>query len=163
MPFRDKSRYQSEEWKEYQRNYQRSWHQRHRAERLASIRQRKAVIKAATSEYIQGIKSQLCCVDCGQHHPATLHFHHLHAEDKEFNIGHAVSAGISLDRIKKEIEKCIVLCANCHAIRHYNMRREEQNSPGIAGQLEELNTFLVASPEEEDTNNTQLEESGEAN
>lgn len=72
MPFKDKSRYQSEEWKEYQRNYQRSWHQRHRTERLAKQRQRKAVIKATTSKYIQDLKSQLCCVDCGQQHPATL-------------------------------------------------------------------------------------------
>lgn len=156
MPFRDKSRYQSEEWKEYQRNYQRSWHQRHRAERLASIRQRKAVIKAATSEYIQGLKSQLYCVDCGQRHPATLHFHHLHAEDKEFNIGHAVSDGISLDRIKTEIEKCIVLCANCHAIRHYNMRNKKRSSPGIAGDLEDLDNLLAASPEEADAYNNQL-------
>ena len=162
MPFRDKSRYQSEEWKEYQRNYQRSWHQRHRAERLARLRQRKAVIKATASEYTQNLKSQLCCVDCGQRHPATLHFHHLHAEDKEFNIGHAVSGGISLDRIKKEIEKCIVLCANCHAIRHYNMRNKGQASPGIVGELEEIDVLLAASPEEEEAYDMQVGESDNA-
>jgi len=105
MPFKDKNRYKSEEWKEYQRNYQRGWHQRHRAKRLARVYERKAAIY----EYIQDIKSQLCCADCGERHPATLQFHHLNPEDKMFNIGEAIRYGISLDRIKQEIKKCIVL------------------------------------------------------
>jgi hypothetical protein len=149
MPFKDKDRYQSEEWKEYQRNYQRGWHQRHRTERLARIYERKAAIY----EYIQNIKNQLCRADCGQRHPATLQFHHLNAEDKMFNIGDAIRDGISLDRIKKEIEKCIILCANCHAIRHFNMRNKKRTSPGIAGEFEDLNAFLVADSEEEDAHN----------
>ncbi len=157
MPFKDKSRYQSEEWKEYQRNYQRSWHQRHKAKRLARIYEK----KAATYEYVQGIKSQLRCADCGERHPAALQFHHLNSEDKMFNIADAVRNGVSLDRIKKEISKCIVLCANCHAIRHYNMRNQKQTSPGIAGEFEELNTILAVSPEEEDAYNMQFEESGD--
>src|SRR6266852_5679529 len=157
MPFKDRSRYQSEEWKEYQRNYQRSWHQRHRAKRLARMYERKAAIY----EYVQNIKSQLCCVDCGQQHPATLHFHHLNSEDKVFNISDAARRGISLDRIKKEINKCMVLCANCHAIRHYNMRNKKQTSPGVAGEFEELNSLLAVSPEEEDDYNMQFEESGD--
>ena len=124
MPYKDKDRYQSEEWKEYQRNYQRSWHQRNKAKRLARIYER----KAATYEYVQEIKKQQCCADCGGQHPATLQFHHLNAEDKMFNVADAVRNGLSLDTIKKEIEKCIVLCANCHLIRHFNMRNEQQAS-----------------------------------
>ena len=151
MPFRDKSRYQSEEWKEYQRNYQRSWHQLHREKRLAKLYERKKAIH----EYVQNIKSQLCCVDCGGRHPATLQFHHLNAEDKMFNVSDAVRDGVCLDIIKKEIEKCIVLCANCHLIRHFNMCNKEQTSPGIAGEFEELNALLAVSPEEEDAYNIQ--------
>lgn len=158
MPFKDPSRYQSEEWKEYMRNYQRSWHQRHREKRLVKKYERKAAIR----DYIQNMKSQLRCVDCGQRHPATLHFHHRNSEDKAFNISEAVDKGFSLDRIKKESEKCIVLCANCHFIRHYDMRNKNQTSPGIAGEFEELNTFLAVSPEEEDAYNVQFGGSGDA-
>jgi len=143
MPLKD--RYQSEQWKEYQRNYQRDWYQRHKAERLAKIYER----KAATNEYIQDIKKQLCCADCGERHPATLQFHHLNSEDKTFTIGETVNKGFGIDRIKKEIEKCIVLCANCHIIRHFNMRNKKQISPGIAGEFEKINTLLVISSEEE--------------
>ena len=145
MPFKDKSRYHSEEYKEYQRNYQRGWHQRNKIKRNALIRER----KAAMNEYIQSIKSQLYCIDCGQQHPATLHFHHLNSEDKQFNIGEAVRKGFGPNRIEQEIEKCIVLCANCHAIRHYNMRNTKQTSPGIAGEFEALDTLLAVNPEED--------------
>ena len=157
MPYKDRSRYQSEEYKEHQRNYQRSWHQRNKERRLAKLYEKKAAIY----EYMQGIKNQLCCADCGERHPATLQFHHLNSENKTFTIGDAVTRGFSLDKIKKEIEKCIVLCANCHFIRHYNMRGKKQTSPGIAGELEKLNTILAVSPEEEDAYNKQLGESGD--
>lgn len=157
MPFKDKSRYQSEEYKEYQRNYQREWHQRNREKRVARMYERKRAIR----EHIQGMKNQLSCVDCGQRHPATLHFHHLNSEDKVFDISHAVYRGLSLDKIVKEIEKCIVLCANCHAIRHYNMRNEEWTGSGIAGTLEKLDILLAAGPQEEDAYTAQFGESGE--
>ena len=157
MPFKDRSRYQSEEWKEYQRNYQRSWHQRHREKRLARMYARKAAIY----EYVQNMKSQLRCIDCGQRHPATLQFHHLNSEDKVFNISDAARRGTSLDTIKKEIKKCIVLCANCHAIRHYNMRNKKKTSPGIAGEFEELSTLLAVTSEEEDAYNVQFGENGD--
>ena len=157
MPFKDPSRYQSEEWKEYMRNYQRTWHQRHKERRLAKAYERKRAIHI----YIQNMKNQLRCVDCGQRHTATLHFHHRNSEDKVFNISDAANKGLSLNTIKKEIEKCIVLCANCHFKRHYNMRGKNQTSTGIAGELEKLNTILAVSPEEEEAYNMQFGESGE--
>ena len=142
MPLKD--RYQSEKWKEYQRTYHRLWHQRNKEKRLARFYEKRTAIY----EYIQNIKSQLRCADCGEQHPATLQFHHLNAKDKAFTIGDALTRGFSLDRIKKEIEKCIILCANCHTIRHYNMRKKNQPSPGIAGELEKLDTLSSVDPEE---------------
>ena len=149
--------YQSEEWKKYQRNYHRSWHQRHRDKRLARMYERKAAIY----QYVQNMKSQLRRVDCGQRHPATLQFHQLNLEDKVFNISDAARHGTGLDRIKKEMQKCIVLCANCHLIRHYNMRNKKKTSPGIAGEFEELNNLLAITPEEEDAYNAQFGENGD--
>lgn len=77
MSFKDKSRYQSEEYKEYQRNYQRGWYERNKVKRRALIHAR----KAAAYKYIQDVKNQSRCVDCGQSHPATLHLHHLNSEE----------------------------------------------------------------------------------
>jgi len=56
------------------------------------------------------------CVDCGYNkHPAALCFHHL--EDKLFSINHLLK--FSFKKAKSELDKCVLLCHNCHDIRHY--------------------------------------------
>jgi hypothetical protein len=54
------------------------------------------------------------CVDCGQSNPLVLEFDHC-SGNKEFSISESYT--YSLDRIKKEISKCEVRCANCHRLR----------------------------------------------
>lgn len=62
------------------------------------------------------------CIRCGyKDHPAALEFHHV-SGNKEFTIGGV--ANKSWDVIKKELDKCILLCSNCHRIEHSN--RTEQ-------------------------------------
>lgn len=54
------------------------------------------------------------CKTCPEDRMAALDFHHL--RDKKFNVGDGVRLGYSIERIKKEIEKCEILCANCHRV-----------------------------------------------
>lgn len=69
--------------------------------------------KLAAIKYLGG-----CCAECGfNKHPAALEFHHVN-QDKEFTIG-AVS-NKSWEVIKKELDKCMLLCSNCHRARHSN-------------------------------------------
>ena len=58
------------------------------------------------------------CIVCGEKDPACLDFHHLH--DKSFNIGNKCRDR-SVDSIKNEVDKCVVLCANCHRKLHHNL------------------------------------------
>ena len=65
----------------------------------------------------------LKCTKCGFDHHAALDFHHEDPTEKEYNVNRLVSDG----RFKKayaEIEKCIVLCANCHRIHHYEEKKK---------------------------------------
>ena len=56
------------------------------------------------------------CLDCNVSYPPyVLDFDHV--RDKEFGISRAIQNGTSLDKIVKEIEKCEIVCANCHRIR----------------------------------------------
>lgn len=55
------------------------------------------------------------CVDCGQQNIIVLEFDHLHS--KEFSISEMVNKAMGWDRIKEEITKCEIVCANCHRIR----------------------------------------------
>jgi len=69
-------------------------------------------------------KKTLKCNRCSESHIATLQFHHTNPSEKEIAISNAVRKW-SVKRLLIEIEKCEVLCANCHAIEHYNQRNQE--------------------------------------
>jgi hypothetical protein len=56
------------------------------------------------------------CTDCGYSHSAhALDFHHRDPSTKEFAVG---SFSGSKERLRAEIAKCDLLCANCHRLRH---------------------------------------------
>jgi hypothetical protein len=47
-------------------------------------------------------------------------FHHIGCGTKEFEIGRKIGKGhISWERLRKELDKCIMTCANCHRWLHY--------------------------------------------
>lgn len=64
-------------------------------------------------------KKTLKCEKCGENDQACLDFHHLNKKDKEYSIAQMVIRRMSMNKIKKEIQKCIVLCSNCHRKEHY--------------------------------------------
>jgi L-lactate utilization protein LutB len=70
-------------------------------------------------EWLRNLKLTLKCSRCGESHPACLDFHHLDPKTKEGLIGQMANRGLSEQRILAEIEKCIVLCANCHRKEHW--------------------------------------------
>lgn len=57
------------------------------------------------------------CVKCAYNKcVGALHFHHKNPEQKEFGIGKWIT--FSWEKIQKELDKCEILCANCHAEHH---------------------------------------------
>ena len=74
--------------------------------------------------YITQIKQQARCESCGIQDYRVLDFHHT--GKKSANIGEAANLGWSLKRVQLEIEKCRILCSNCHRILHY-----EKNFGGV--------------------------------
>lgn len=73
--------------------------------------------------WLQELKLASGCVDCGYaEHACALDFDHVRGE-KKFNLGSIATNG--WDKIKAEVEKCEVVCANCHRVR--TMRRREEN------------------------------------
>jgi hypothetical protein len=57
------------------------------------------------------------CIDCGETNAIVLEFDHRDGEDKYFEISQGIRKGLSWDKIKNEMDKCDVRCANCHRIR----------------------------------------------
>jgi transposase len=56
-----------------------------------------------------------CCVRCGYDRcVAALQFHHVDPRAKEFGVAEGGMAR-SIDRLRAEAAKCVLLCSNCHA------------------------------------------------
>lgn len=70
--------------------------------------------KLKAIEYLGG-KCSICGYDrC----TASLDFHHLDPSSKEFGIG-ANGITRSWEKTKAELDKCILVCKNCHGELHY--------------------------------------------
>lgn len=73
--------------------------------------------------FINSIKQANKCVLCGANglkHPEILDFDHLDPSTKNFGIGQAINSQKFIDKIKKEILKCQIICANCHRVKTYS-------------------------------------------
>jgi len=58
------------------------------------------------------------CQECGYHKcNGALEFHHLNPSEKDFSISHLKNYAFN-DKIKLELDKCILVCANCHREIH---------------------------------------------
>lgn len=76
------------------------------------------------TDFILEYKKDKCCADCGwKKHPEILQFHHI--RNKLENI--SALRKKSIPRIKTEIEKCMLLCPNCHFWLHYVIHRHRRN------------------------------------
>lgn len=79
----------------------------------------KQILKGKLAE----IKQASGCVDCGITNHIMLDFDHL--RDKKYNVSRMIHDGFSWKAILKEIEKCEVVCANCHRLRtHYRLTHQ---------------------------------------
>lgn len=72
---------------------------------------------------IEEFKSQLKCAKCGEMRGYVLDLHHLNPEEKDRTVSRMISNNASDEIIQKEINKCIVLCSNCHREFHYLEKR----------------------------------------
>lgn len=63
------------------------------------------------------------CKQCGIIYPdypyAVFEFHHTDPQSKDYDWTKLRSRSLSV--IKKELDKCVLLCANCHRIEHYKV------------------------------------------
>jgi hypothetical protein len=83
----------------------------------------------ARRDLINKIKMDRGCAVCGySSHPAALDFNHIHG-DKAFNVSQ--DPKVAMHKLLSEIDKCEVLCANCHRVhtyenKHWHTKRKVQ-------------------------------------
>ena len=100
------------------RNYYRANHDRQL--KLALIRRRREYY--LKRNFIIKSKNK-SCADCRKKYPAyVMDFDHLDRSAKTKDVSYMFTRNWSLDKIKLEVEKCEVVCSNCHRIRTYAKR-----------------------------------------
>jgi hypothetical protein len=89
----------------------RRYYERNRSHVLANHKARQRVML----EYLQGIKSSPCA-DCGGvFDPECMDFDHRPGTQKFKSVSHLKQ--YTLERVRAEVGKCDVVCANCHRLR----------------------------------------------
>jgi 5-methylcytosine-specific restriction endonuclease McrA len=82
------------------------------------VQKRREKLKILSLEY-KGGKCEFCgyskCVEA-------LEFHHIDSLDKDFGISESGNTR-SFEKLKIELDKCVLLCANCHREEHVRLRK----------------------------------------
>jgi hypothetical protein len=95
---------------EYDRKYWKLTKERRNERKRKTISE----LRNSKSRFVYEYLLEHPCETCGEKDPIVLEFDHVNPSTKEFNIAEMANKGFSLEKIKEEISKCRVLCANCH-------------------------------------------------
>lgn len=85
------------------------------------------------------------CKRCDESDPACLDFHHREDEEKEMAVNKMVPYGYSREDIKAEVEKCDLICANCHQKNHHGQPANTEGSEegSLTFEFEEVDVSAV--------------------
>ena len=72
------------------------------------------------------------CVECGEDDIRVLEFDHIDPSTKTTDVGHLMENSAGVAKLQKEIDKCRVLCANCHA-KHTRMQNNDYRHRYLRG------------------------------
>lgn len=98
----------------------RNYYTNNRERQLELAKKRKLRYIDERKEFLRKIKDKPC-LDCGKKYPAwIMDFDHRDEKDKVASISFlAFRKLVKFDKIKAEIAKCDLVCANCHRDRTY--------------------------------------------
>jgi len=129
LPIKDKKARSS-----YNSEYNKKWYAKNKKKKKEQAKKsRKRAVKR-NRKYVEKDKLNRPC-PCGEAEPCCLSYHHTD-NNKTGNISDMVNRGYSITRIQKEIDKCIVLCLNCHAKLHNKARETVTPSTDIEKMIE---------------------------
>lgn len=69
-------------------------------------------------EWYQEFMSTRCCIVCQENSLECLDWHHLDPKEKDGQVGKMLNHFRSMENVFSEMNKCIILCANCHRKYH---------------------------------------------
>ena len=121
MPYKDKeqNRKKSKEYYEENKGRLLLLAKKRYEDNKEYFKKKNAIARERTRNIVNDIKKKGECAVCGIKDHRVLHFHHKNSATKEFKIADADAIGVGKRRLYEEMDKCVLLCANCHVIIHY--------------------------------------------
>ena len=119
-----------------QRRYNVAYYAAHRAVEIQRVRSR----QISTLEFLRDLRRRPCA-DCGGTYPPwVMDFDHRDPMTKAFRLTTGSALLKSREELLAEIEKCDIVCSNCHAIRTYRsvIVSQERNGPKRVGRSARL-------------------------
>ena len=89
------------------------WYERNKDVQKAIAKKYRTEYRGNLRDYALEYLSTHPCVSCGESDPRILEFHHARGV-KLNDVSSLIGRGSSLEKLKEEIDKCDVYCANCH-------------------------------------------------
>ena len=108
--------------------------------RSAAVQKRRDKVKLMAINY-KGGKCEICGYNkC----PDALEFHHVNSNEKDLRIKQKGYTR-SFSEVQKELDKCILVCSNCHREIHYNERNKQTENikKEIEAELKKKNTAKI--------------------
>ena len=139
---KEEVRQRVKEWREKNPEKVKLWKEKNKEK----IKEKKKKYYSLKAQFVLDYKKNKSCSNCGwNEHTEILQFHHTKG-DKSFSVGSAIGNKKN-EIIKKEMDKCVLLCPNCHFLLHYkkdnllaNEKKEEMKKilrEGLKKQLGE--------------------------
>lgn len=100
--------------KECSRTYVKNHYNKNLKYYLEKARKRNKMIKDIGTSYLGPYLLSHPCIDCGEKDILVLEFDHRDRTIKISEIRNIIQRGGTLEKVKNEVEKCDVRCANCH-------------------------------------------------
>lgn len=100
------------------RKYDREYHTNRSTEKKKRKQDLQSVRIARIRKEFDAHKESSGCYLCDESETVCLDLHHLDPNEKEINVADAIRLGWSKEKIQAEVDKCVVLCANCHRKVH---------------------------------------------
>lgn len=123
--------------------YNRRWYEENKAAHMRNVRRTAKRLRDQAMRFVHERKSQPCA-DCKRRFPpVAMDFDHVRGTKFEI-VSKLTGRLFSIKRLLEEVEKCDVVCANCHRIR--TAKRLIQSGKRLYCTLEELESFGADEP-----------------
>jgi len=101
--------------KRYQREYHKKWYSnpKNAEAKKANAKKHRALKRARNKNYLEEYRKANPC-PCGESNARCLDFHHRNPKEKFLEVTVMADRCYGLEKIQEEIDKCDLICANCH-------------------------------------------------